>query len=247
MSLSTQERDLLLWLLLESRPAYRPYRRCVLDWGVASRGQRGEGHVLLAPANGVVDLEMPLPHVLAYGVVQTSEGDIAVSVRERVSDQLDCDVSILSAGSLPGGHNEIRRWSYSDWSPGLPCPICGKRCRQVPMMTDGATAGVLAVCCEDRRIWVFDSLRQIAIPVPVTRFYTELMRVRNIRSPRIGLEPHRFYSMVPSSTDSELAEAFFHYNKMKQKISSGGLHRPSPRPKDKVRQFVRTLLGKSSS
>lgn len=247
MPLTTTERDLLIWLLPESRIAYQPYRECVLGWSVVARGQRGEGHLVMAVAGRVADLDMPLPHAVAYGIVQTSAGDIAVTIRERSADQLECDISNLSGGSLPSHFLEKRRWSYSLWSPGMPCPQCGTRAREVRLPAGDTVAGVLALCRTDRRLWLYDSSRAIALPVPLTSFYAELMRVRGIRDPHVALDPHRLYAMLESYTDGDLAAAFFQYNKLKPKLTVGEVRRPTPARRPSVFRFVRTLLGKSPS
>lgn len=246
-ALSELERDLLTWVLPQARSAYAPYRHAVMTWGVAARSQRGDGHIVLAPPGGPIDLDMPLPQVLAYGVLETSEGSIAVTVRERVAEQLDCDVSSLSGKELPHRFTELRRWSYSDWSPGKPCPMCADGVREVCWTTVAGAAVTLGICQADRRLWVFDSSRELAIPIPVTSFYNELMRVRRIRDPEIALNPDRFYSSLPSYSDAELTEAFVHYNALRPKLGEVAAAQPPTTGGSRMLRFVRNLLGKSQS
>jgi len=247
--LSSWERDLFTWVLPEERSPYIPYRECVLGWVVASRGMRGDGHIVLTPRGNAADLDMPLPQVFAYGVVETVDGIIAVSIRELVTEQLDCDLSLLSGESLPGRGKEIRRWSYSRWNPGHPCPICSGQVREVRLVTPRGVAGVLAVCSRDERLWVFDSVRGIALPVPLTSFYAELMRVQGIRDPLIALAPHRFFSALESYNDDAMIGAFAQYNKLRPKIAAGDLlpARTGPSRRPSLVRLIRSLVGKSPS
>ncbi|MBE0557240.1 MAG: hypothetical protein IH628_08410 [Proteobacteria bacterium] len=114
------------------------------------------------------------------------------------------------------------------------------------MTTDAGMAGVLAACSTDRRLWVFDSSREIALPVPLTSFYAELMRVQQIRDPKVALDPHRFDPRLSSITDRHLAEAFFQYNKLKPKLAGAG-HRFSPPSKKSILRFVRYFVEQSPS
>lgn len=246
-TLSEVERDLLTWVLPASRVAYAPYRECVAQWVVASRGQRGEGHVVFAPEGKAVDLDAPLPHVFAFGVSQTSAGDIAVTVRELVMEQLDCDISNLAGGSIPARFEEIRRWSFSEWDPGMPCPICSQRVREVRITADDTVSCILVICSADRRLWVFDPVREVALPVPLTRFYAELMRTRGIRDPKVALDPQLFYAMLPSLTDDQLREAFIQYNVLRPRIFIEETRRPGPARGRSILGFVRHVFRKTSS
>ena len=246
-ALSNLERDLLTWVLPEHRTAYSPYRQAVLTWVVAARAARGDGHIVLAPPGSSVDLEMPLPHVLAYGVLETSLGAVAVTVRERVAEQLDCDISSLSGREIPILFTELRRWSYSEWNPGMPCPQCGAGVREVCWTAASGQAVTLGICQTDRRLWVFDSSRELALPVPVTSFYNELMRVRRIRDPEIALNPDLFYCSLASYSDAQLRAAFFHYNALRPKLADTTAPQPPQAGESRMLRLLRNLLGKSPS
>lgn len=246
-ALSDLEQDLLTWVLPEHRPAYAPYRQAVMTWVVAARAERGDGHIVLAPSGGSVDLEMPLPQVLAYGVLETSGGAVAVTVRERVAEQLDCDISCLSGKEIPVQFTELRRWSYSEWNSGKPCPMCGAEVREIRWTLAAGAAVTLGICRADRRLWVFDSSRDLTLPVPVTSFYNELMKVRRVRDPAIALSPERFYSSLDSYTDAELREAFFHYNALRPKLAHTAAPQPPQAGGSRLMRSLRNLLGKSQS
>ncbi|MBM4160730.1 MAG: hypothetical protein FJ217_06495 [Ignavibacteria bacterium] len=216
--LSEQERDLLLWILPADRPGYLPYRNLVEGWQIVARGRRGEGNYILAAPRVQADNESPLPQLLAYGVVETSVGDISVSIRERLGNQLEYEVVSMKGEGLPQVYQEMRRWTLSSWSPGQPCPSCGSSLREVVMMTEACLRLVLALCVRDRRLWVYDDATGINHPIPVTNFYNELMLHKKVREPAVALDWKRLFLDLPSFSDGDLTRAFETYNRLRTKI-----------------------------
>ena len=213
------ERELLLWVLPDDRSGYREYRSLVQSWQVAAAGRRGEGNFILAPGTWKIDGESPLPQVFAYGVVEQEDGRIAVTVRERLGDQLEFEIVNLDGERLPTRLTEKKGWTYSEWLPNLPCPICSGSVREVAMRTEGGRMLVLAVCTRDGRIWVYDERSRVNHPIPLTNFYNELMLHANVRDPNIALNSRRLFTDLQSYSDATLSRAFASYNSLKTKIT----------------------------
>jgi hypothetical protein len=216
--LSPLEKDLMLWLLPADRPGYRDYRSFVESWRVAAKGRRGEGNFILAPGSAKIDNESPLPQVLAYGIVETTNGKIAVTVRELLDDQLEFEIMCLGGESLPDILGEKRRWTFSTWLPKQPCPICSGTLREVNMQTVSGRRLVLAFCKEDGKIWVYDEISGVNHLIPLTNFYNELMLHANVRDPKVALNSKRIFTDLQNYSDAMLSRAFASYNKLKTKI-----------------------------
>jgi len=216
--LTSQERELLLWVLPEDRPGYRFYRTSVLEWNVASKGRRGEGNYVLAAPGETVDNDSPLPQVVAYGVVQTPSAEIAVVVRERLGNQVEFEITSIHGDSETDFRAIAGRWTFSSWLPGQPCPICSGAPRVVTMNTEGGTAVSLAICPRDKRVWVYNGQTGMNHPVPLTNFYNELMLHKNVRDPRVALDSRRLFSDLSQFTDTDLAKGFASYNTIRSKI-----------------------------
>jgi hypothetical protein len=216
--LSPLEKDLLLWLLPPDHPGYREYRSLVESWRVAAKGRRGEGNFILAAGTADIDMDSPLPQMLAYGVVETEGGKIAVGIRERFGDQLEFEIVSLGGESLPDLSTEKRRWTYSSWLPKQACPQCLGILREVDMRTVRGRRLVLALCTRDERIWAYDEMSGINHPVPLTNFYNELMLHANIRDPNLALNSKRLFTDLHSYSDATLSRAFASYNKLRSKI-----------------------------
>jgi hypothetical protein len=187
-------------------------------WSVTARGRRGVGNFILSPLDERVDNESPLPQVFSYGIVETDKGEISVTVRERLGNQLEFEIAKLGRGELEHPFREIRRWTFSSWNPGQPCPICQKATREVRMRTTSGRELVLAICADNERLWVFDVPSGVNHPVPITNFYNELMLHRRVRDPEVAFDPRRLFSRLHEFRDADLVKAFSSYNKIRPKV-----------------------------
>lgn len=216
--LNSLENDLLMWLLPADRPGYNEYRQLLSEWRVIASGRRGEGNYVVGPPDEEVDLETPLPQVLAYGIVETEQTDISVILRERIGNQIEYEIAPLR-GELKGSLvEERRRWSFSYWRAGEGCPKCGKTVREVTMASEKGEQYLLAVCSTDKRLWVYDPQTGVNHVIPPTVFFNELMLHKNIRDPHIALDVNNLFSKLASYSDRDLVHAFRTYNQIRTKI-----------------------------
>jgi hypothetical protein len=190
---------------------------------VVAEGRRGEGNLVLCVPGRRADLESPLPSVIAFGGLVAKGGHGSVTVREEFDGQIDVEI-------VDPGDNE-QRWTYSEWLPGRACPQCAGQPRVVEMSTQSGSPVSLALCPTDRRLWVHSGRTGMCLPVPVTLFYTELMRRTGVRDPRIALRSDRLFEALRTFTDEDLVVAFISYNHVRAKISDDDpLRPPAPRP-----------------
>jgi hypothetical protein len=230
--LTERERDLLWWVLPADRPGYAEVRSRIASMTVVAAGRRGEGDLVLAPSGHPADLDGPLSSVIAFGAFAGDRGRGSVTVREEVGGQID--VEIVDPGQSPG---EVR-WTYSGWQPGQPCPQCADRPREVTMSTRSGSPVTLAICARDRRIWVHIAGNGMCRPIPVTLFYSELMRRTGIRDPKVALRADRLFEAPGSFSDEDLTVAFVSYNHVRAKLADDDpLIPPTPR-----RSFLRRWL-----
>ncbi len=236
--LTAQEKDLLLWVLPPDRPGYQEYRSVVSTWNVAARGRRGDGNFILTPGETDVDNESPLPQIFAYGIVKTREGDIAVSLRERIGDQIEFEIVNLHGESVPQVLLETGRWTFSSWLPKQPCPICLDGLREVELQSTKGRRFVIAICRTDERIWLYDGMVGVNHPIPLTNFYNELMLHTNIRDPKIALNAKRLFTDLRDYSDADLTKAFVSYNNLRTKVF---LEDALQMPSGKKPSFLRRL------
>ena len=156
--------------------------------------------------------------MLAYGVVETTKGDVAVTVRERLSDQVEYEIVYPRGERVSVGFEETRRWTFSTWNPSQPCPTCSTRVREVHMKSRLGRNLVLAICAGDRRLWIYDGATGVNHPIPVTNMYNELAMQRKMRDPKVALDSRRLFSDLPSFSDADLTKAFASYNTIRTKV-----------------------------
>jgi hypothetical protein len=243
--LDSLERDLLLWVLPKERSGYAEYRTFVEAWPVVAAGRRGEGNYILAEPGWVVDIDSPLPQLLAYGVVEHALGALTISLRERFGRQLEFELEGGSDCIDLAALRQIRRWSFSEWLPSQPCPSCRSRIREVTMATTAGQALVLVLCSKDHRIWVQDGQTGVNALIPVTGFYNELMLQTGIHDPKIALDPKSLFELPGAYSDSDLISAFASYNQLRNKVAlAGDLILAGQHKVNWIQGIVGTLTGK---
>ncbi len=242
-----REREFIEWVLPADAPGYREYRELIENMVVLGEGRRGEGEIILGSPGTEPDFSSPLAPVLAYGSIEFSDGAGSISIREIMDGQISVEIVSQRSEELPLTSGEIRRWTYSTWKPGSPCPQCGRAVREVPMHSTAGTTEhlALAICVPDRRLWLHDATTGVNRLIPVTNFYNELMLHKNIRDPRIALESRRLFEDLPSYSDSDLTYAFVTYNKLRAKVHVAGAIEPDRKQKGRaglgfLKRFIRT-------
>ncbi len=213
--LHEKERDLLHTVLPIDRPGYSRYRDLIASMLVLGEGRRGKGNIVLGFKADAPDISSPLSPVVAYGTVETTQDSFSITVREYVDDQIDIEI-VSSHGQPVADHfEEKRRWTYSSWLPGQKSPANGAPVREV-QIEDGV---VLAISKEEHRLWVYGQANGMNILVPITHFYGELMKRKEIRDPKIALDAKRLFTHLESFPDDELRAAFIAYNEVKPKVT----------------------------
>lgn len=222
--LSAREREWIGWLLPSGCPVYLGFREKILTLEVIGEGRRGKGEIILGNAGDTADFSEPLPPVFVYGMIETDNGNISITIREMLIDQVSIEIVIHGREEIPEQYSERRRWTYSTWSPGQACPQCQRSCREVAMRVEHSPEVffVLAVCSIDKRLWVHESSSCVNRLIPVTNYYNELMLHKGIRNPGIALDSKNLFKNLPDYSDAELSSAFQSYNRLKTKFQVKG-------------------------
>lgn len=243
-ALSTRERGWLEWILPGDRPAYASYREMIASMMVIGQGRRGPGEIIIGAPGDKPDFAEPLTPVVAYGTVETDVGTISITLREPIDGQLSAEMVCHSSEEIPPQYREVRRWTYSRWNPGDPCPQCLNAVREVPMRTASSAESsfALALCVKDKRIWVYEGATGMNRLIPLTNFYNELMLHKNVRDPRIALDVLHLFRDLPAFSDDDLAYAFLTYNRIKTKVRASGRIEAVNRETPGIRNAVRKLL-----
>jgi hypothetical protein len=238
--LRPRERELLEFVLPPDRPGYRPLLGFLETALVAGEGRRGEGNLVLAPPGVPVDLTVPPPPIMAYGMVETTHTSIVVSVSEPSEGQLIVELVAGGGTEVPEHFEEKRRWTLSSWQPGLLSPVSGGAVREVPV----GSGVVVVLAASDRRLWMWEEEGRTVQPIPVTNFHNELMLHKRIRDPQIALRPGELFVRHGEYVDADLRAAFIRYNAARPRVHLSA--DPSVPPAQSMADRVRSLLRKGT-
>ena len=243
-TLTPREREWIDWILPTERSGYKAYRDLLSAMVVIGEGRRGKGEMILGHSGSVADISSPLPPVFAYGAIETNFGTITITLREVLDDQISLEIVNQRSEDVPLEFEEARRWTYSTWSPGSPCPQCNNAVREVHIRTAKETYArhVLAICARDRRLWMFEETNRVNRLVPVTNYYNELMLHKNIRDPKIALDARRLFAGLSSFTDDELTYAFLTYNALKTKVHFDGAVKVDRKEEPGILSKIKNLI-----
>ena len=223
--LRPKELDLLETVLPVDRPGYRPYRARLESMVVLGEGRRGEGDLVLGYPGDRPDIESPLPPLVAYGMLETTQGSYTVTVREEAWNQLNVEIVSGSGSPVPDHYEEKRRWTYSWWSPGKPSPATDAPVREVAVDPDVT----LAFSPVEKRLWIHERSGCCVRLIPVTNYYHELMIRRRVRDPRLALTPALLWDGLEAFSDAELRDAFIAYNALRQRVTLRPVDGPARR------------------
>jgi len=215
-SLSVRESDFLSGILPGERVVYKKYHAILESLTVIGEGRRGNGELILGEKTDTLNFDEPLAPVFAYGMVETNFGAISVTAREFSLGQISIEIVNNKSNTIPDNFVELRRWTYSTWNTGKPCPQCLQPVREVKMVTSENQTLTLAVCPSDKRLWVYDGEEQYIRLIPITNYYNELMLNKNIRDPKIALDSKNFFR---SANISGLFSFCTRFQKLKDFIS----------------------------
>jgi hypothetical protein len=236
--LRVRERELIESVLPLDRPGYRAYRESIGKMIVLGEGRRGAGNIVIGMQGDVADVVSPLPPVVAYGCVETTQQTFTITVRENVGDQIDVEIVSSQGDEVPEHFEEKRRWSYSDWLPGKPLPSSGEVPREIAI----DTRSVLAIAPREKRILVHDGLTGMNHLIPVTNFYNELMLQKGVRDPAVALKSDLLFVNLATFSNEELRLSFMTYNTRKRRITI--VDPPATPPPDGSPSFLNFLFRK---
>ncbi|HEX2866838.1 MAG TPA: hypothetical protein VHO03_07335 [Ignavibacteriales bacterium] len=214
--LSPREKEWLFYLLPRDRPGYSAYRDKIENLFVIGHGNFSSTSYILGKYEDKADLAAPPVPVFAAGSIFYKETEVYAVIHEEFEGQIEIDISRTGSKVLPKELHELKRWTYSDWKPGKGAPGDSSALREIHIVPGRV---VLVIAGEHKRIWVYEAQSGVNHFIPVTNFFNDLMRVRNIRDPKIVLNSSLIFDPSFELKDEELGQAFLLYNKNRKKIS----------------------------
>jgi len=207
--LNKSEKILLFSVLPEKKPGYNHYRDRINELLVIGKGRFERMNYILGKEGDEVDLSIPSSPVFANGVVKSGELEIDVSIHEESDEQIEYDIS--SDEEI----NDVDIFvdsvdSFSFWKMGDSAPFDNSDVSEYIILPDKY---ILAVAPSIKKIWLHDQDSGINHIIPLSNFYNELMRFKNIRETEIALKPKRFFEELEKYCETDIVAAFLMYDK----------------------------------
>ena len=214
--LTDSEKQILFAILPADKKGYASYRKKIDDLQVISYGRFGGTNLILGNENDIPDFSFSSSPIFAIGTLTTNHGKIDVLIHEEEDGMIEFDIS---------GLNEIgpvqkliieKCDTYSEWKPGDKSPYDNLPVREILIIKNKF---LLAISSSQKKLWLHDINAGLNHLIPLTNFFNELMRVKNIRDPEIALKPNLFFRMIDKFTDNDLRMALFKYDKYLNKFN----------------------------
>jgi hypothetical protein len=237
--ISSIERELMFSILPENKPGYKYYRNKIEELLVIGEGRFGGNNFILGKENTMPDLSIPSSPVFASGTNVYKDGIIDITIHQESDDEIEFDIS-TRGGEFPSSFSLINKWNYSEWVPGNKDPKDNSYVREIIIMPGRF---LLEVAPLRKKIWLHDYKTGVNHLIPISNFYNELMRTKNIRDVKAVLNPNSFFEKLETYTDQEISSAFISYSKYMRKFDinfapSIPVHQPKGR-KGLLRIFKR--------
>jgi hypothetical protein len=204
------EREILFSVLPESKNGYKKYRQRINEMKVIGQGRFGGGNFVLGFEGDEVEFDIPSASVFASGIVICNGIKFDVTIHEDEENQIEYDISPF--GKI-NPEDEIKIdsvmslsfWNKSDNSPYANIPV-----KEFVVLKEKY---FLVIDQSAKKIWMNNPETGINHIIPLTNFYNELMRFKNIREHNIALKPGRFFDDLDKYSEHDIVSAFLMYDK----------------------------------
>lgn len=214
-SASNYEKKILFSVLPSHKKGYKEYRDKIEELSIIGFGRFGINNYMLGPAESKPDLTIPSSPIHAIGGNIFKEGELYITIHEESFGQIEFDYNVIKGKIEDYDAEPERIWTLSTWEPGENDPQKGSAVREVHLVENSI---VLVFAKSINRIWLYSSERDINYIIPISNYYNELMRVKNIRDPKVALNVKRLFKDLDSYNDDELIQGFLSYNRYLRKI-----------------------------
>ncbi len=217
------EKEILFSVLPESKSGYKKYRQRISGMKVIGQGRFGGGNFILGFEGDEVELDIPSASVFSSGIVRYNEVKFDVTIHEDEENQIEYDISPF--GKLKPEENiKIDSVaSLSSWNKGEKSPYTNSAVKEYVVLNNKF---ILVIDQSAKKIWMNDMETGVNHIIPLTNYYNELMRYKNIREHDIALKPGRFFDDLDKYSEQDILSAFLKYDKymnrfnLQQKIFS---------------------------
>lgn len=212
--LSETEKECLLFVLPENKPGYLHYRNLIDKYSVIGKSSGPGTSIFLGSKDCEYDNDLPPSPLFALGSIVRRDSITDVLIYQLCEEIIEAEINISNIKLNAG--KSLKSWSYSEWVPGQQSPEDGTEIKEVNLSGGNYT---FAIAPYTRRIWLHEKVSGVNHIIPVTNYYNELMRYRNIRDPKIALNPNSLFTNLDRFSDEDYSGALIMYDKYLNRFS----------------------------
>lgn len=215
--ISTTEITLLFSILPQEKSGYNEYRKILPELYVIGEGRFGSGNLLLGSINAKPDLTVSSSPVFAIGSVHTKSTVYDLVIHSIVDSIIEFQIEPY----LVEDDFKIEKViTYSLWKPGMKAPEDGSTVYEYEIKYPEY---MLAIAPSSKKIWLHDYKTGVNHIIPVSNFFNELMRLRNIKDDNQLKNPAKYFEKIDSFSSLELRLAFLMYNNYLKRFNLAGV------------------------
>ena len=214
--LTAAEKTILFSILPESKTGYKLYREKINNLLVIGSGRFDGNNYILGNKGAEPDLNIPSSPVFALGTAVSGSNNIDVIIHEESDEQIEFDITSSSELSFEKNIRIEEVNCYSNWNPGEKIIFEKAEVREYIILPGSY---ILAIVPELKKIWLHDISTGVNHIIPVTNYFNELMRLKNIRDPKLALKPGNFFEYINEFKNDEIRKAFLMYDKYLSKFN----------------------------
>lgn len=212
--LSKVEKECLSFVLPENKPGYKLYKLLIEEsiiHGIAEGNRTG---YLLGRRDKIIDDGITPTPLFASGNLLLDNKNVEILIYQVYDEIIEAEINFSDAGI--NNTRQKSNWTYSDWLPGMASPEDDTPVREIKI---SGVDYVLAIAEKTKRIWLYEKESGLNHFIPVTNFFNELMRYKNIRDPKIALKPSELFNQIDSYSDDDFRNVLIRYNKYLKRFS----------------------------
>jgi hypothetical protein len=207
--LTAMEKTILFAILPENKKGYNEYREKINQLVVIGKGRFGGNNLILGREGEKIDLSISSAPVFAIGTVYFSDLSAEAVIHEEQDDKIEFDIQLNVENNQTVQSEIIDVNTISTWNPGDESPYNKSTVKEFELFPGKY---ILAVVPTLKKIWLHSYQTGINHIIPLTNFYNELMRTKNIKDHKIALNPGKFFEHVNEYSTDDLRKALINYS-----------------------------------
>ncbi len=214
--INTFEKRWLFAILPENKPGYRSIRNKIENSFVSKRIVLSEEQsqvsykLILVPENntGKNNPDTYATTPISVGIIKYENAEVYITVSSLEDDIFEIEISKDEKFSQYGKLLSIE--TYANWEPGTKAPFNNSKVREIDIVKNKY---VLAVAPSLKRIWLYEYETGINYLIPLSNFFNELVRSKNIQSQEIVVNPNYLFTNLNKFKDEDFIRGLYFYNK----------------------------------